>query len=147
FSEINEDFKAYKVGVHQHSPEINQELSKLSGKEINVTFVPHLLPLNRGILATIYVRKTQSAKRKAQNLVNLYKKFYKKEPFLRIRDEGDFPRIKDVLRTNFCDIAIQDSSDKIIIVAAIDNLLKGAAGQAVQNMNIMYKFPEYTALL
>ncbi|MCX5703387.1 MAG: N-acetyl-gamma-glutamyl-phosphate reductase, partial [Candidatus Omnitrophica bacterium] len=138
FSEINEDFKAYKVGVHQHSPEINQELSKLSGKEINVTFVPHLLPLNRGILATIYVRKAQSAKRKApalpagrQNLVNLYKKFYKKEPFVRIRDEGDFPRIKDVLRTNFCDIAIQDSSDKIIIVAAIDNLLKGAAGQAV----------------
>jgi N-acetyl-gamma-glutamyl-phosphate reductase len=156
FSEVDEDFKAYKVNAHQHSPEINQELSKLAGKKISVTFVPHLLPLDRGILATIYVRKIIPPKRdpakcgkneKIKNLINLYKKFYKKEPFVRIRDEGDFPRIKDVARTNFCDIGIKDSSESIIIVAAIDNLLKGAAGQAVQNMNIMYKFPEYTALL
>jgi len=148
FSEINEDFKAYKVDVHQHSPEINQELSKLAGQNLSVTFVPHLLPLNRGILATIYVKKAQSAKAgKAQNLISLYKKFYKKEPFARIKDEGDFPTIKDVVRTNFCDIGIKESVDSIIIIATIDNLLKGAAGQAVQNMNIMYKFPECTALL
>lgn len=147
FSELNEDFKAYKVNMHQHSPEINQELSKLAGKKISVTFVPHLLPLSRGILATIYVKKIQNKKSKIQNLTNLYKKFYKKEPFVRIRDEGDFPRLKDVLRTNFCDIGIKDGPDSIIIIAAIDNLLKGASGQAVQNMNIMYKFPEYTALL
>jgi len=143
FSEINEDFKAYKVNAHQHSPEINQQLSKLAGKKISVTFVPHLLPLNRGILATIYVKKAQ----KSQNLTALYKKFYKKEPFVRIRDEEDFPRIKDVVGTNFCDIGIKESADSVIIIAAIDNLLKGAAGQAVENMNIMYKFPEYTALL
>lgn len=147
FPEINEDFKAYKVNCHQHAPEINQELSKLGGEKINVTFVPHLLPLNRGILETIYVKKTKKAKGKTQNVSALYKKFYKKEPFVRIRDEGDFPRIKDVARTNFCDIGIQDSEDSIIIVAAIDNLLKGASGQAVQNMNIMCNFPEYTALL
>ncbi|MCK9603667.1 MAG: N-acetyl-gamma-glutamyl-phosphate reductase [Candidatus Omnitrophica bacterium] len=148
FSEINEDFKAYKVDTHQHSPEINQELSKLAGKKINVTFVPHLLPLNRGILATAYLKKAQNAKiKKAEGILSLYKKFYKKEPFVRIRDEGVFPRIKDVAGTNFCDIGIKDSGDNIIVISAIDNLLKGASGQAVQNMNIMYKFPEYTALL
>ena len=147
FSEINEDFKAYRVNAHQHAPEINQELSKLSGKKISVTFVPHLLPLSRGILATIYVKKAKGAKPKTQGLIKLYKRFYKKEPFVRIKDEGDFPRIRDVLRTNFCDIAIKESAENVIIIAAIDNLLKGASGQAVQNMNIMYKFPEYTALL
>jgi N-acetyl-gamma-glutamyl-phosphate reductase len=147
FSEVNEDFKAYKVDIHQHSPEINQELSKLAGKKIKVTFVPHLLPLSRGILATVYVKKAQGARHKTQGLINLYKKFYKKEPFLRIRDEGDFPRVRDVVGTNFCDIGIKDNAEGVIVIAVIDNLLKGASGQAVQNMNIMYKFPEYTALL
>ncbi len=147
FSEINEDFKAYKVDSHQHAPEMNQELSKLAGKKISVTFVPHLLPLNRGILETIYVKKVQSPKPKAQSILNLYKKFYKKEPFVRVREDGDFPRIRDVVYTNFCDIGVKDSGDMIIIIAAIDNLLKGAAGQAVQNMNIMYKLPEKTGLL
>ncbi|OGX46586.1 MAG: N-acetyl-gamma-glutamyl-phosphate reductase [Omnitrophica WOR_2 bacterium RIFCSPLOWO2_12_FULL_51_8] len=163
FSEINEDFRAYKVNFHQHAPEIDQELSKLAGKKIKVTFVPHLLPLSRGILETIYVKRAQSApfggvprqargsargkQRKAQNLIKLYKRFYQKEPFVRIREEGDFPRIKDVAGTNFCDIGIKDCGDSVIIIAAIDNLLKGAAGQAVQNMNIMCGFPEETALL
>ena len=147
FSEINEDFKAYKINVHQHSPEINQELSRLAGEKIHVTFVPHLLPLSRGILSTIYVKKTQNAKRKAQKLITLYKNFYKKEPFVRIKKEGEFPRIKDVALTNFCDIGIKEDADSVIVISAIDNLLKGASGQAVQNMNIMYKFPETTALL
>jgi N-acetyl-gamma-glutamyl-phosphate reductase len=147
FSEINEDFKAYKVNIHQHAPEINQELSRLAGKKINISFVPHLLPLSRGILATIYVRRSKKVKGKSQKLIDIYKKFYKKEPFIRIRDDGDFPRLKDVVNTNFCDIGIKDNLDTVIIIAAIDNLIKGAAGEAVQNMNIMYKFPEYTALL
>jgi N-acetyl-gamma-glutamyl-phosphate reductase len=169
FSEIDEDFKAYKVNTHQHIPEINQELSKLAGKKINVTFVPHLAPLNRGILETMYLKKslpTKSGSRfigkklkvsrqsqdpdlsgKSQNLISLYKKFYKKEPFVRILDEGKFPQMKDVIHTNFCDIGIKDNGKIIIIIATIDNLLKGASGQAVQNMNIMYKFPEYTALI
>ncbi len=147
FSEINEDFKAYKVNEHQHTPEINQLLSKLAGRKLKVTFVPHLLPLSRGILETIYIKKAQSVKRKAQSLIELYKRFYKGEPFIRIREEGDFPRLKDVAGTNFCDIGMKDYGDIIIIIAAIDNLLKGASGQAVQNMNIMYKFPETMGLL
>ena len=152
FSEINEDFKAYKVNMHQHMPEINQELSKLAGKKIKVTFVPHLLPLNRGILETIYVKKKAKREKslpagRQENLISLYKKFYKHEPFVRIKEDGEFPRLKDVVGTNFCDIGIKDEGGNIIIIAAIDNLLKGASGQAVQNMNIMYKFPEYTALL
>ena len=117
FPEICEDFKAYKVDSHQHAPEINQELSKWAGKKVNVTFVPHLLPLNRGILATIYVKKTRN-----QRVIELYKKFYKKEPFVRIREEGDLPRLKDVIRTNFCDIGIKESASNVIIVAAIDLL-------------------------
>jgi N-acetyl-gamma-glutamyl-phosphate reductase len=147
FSEINADFKAYKVNSHQHMPEINQELSKLAGKKISVTFVPHLLPLKRGILTTIYIKKSQKSKGQTQNLLSLYKKFYKKEPFIRIMNEGDFPCLKDVVGTNFCDIAIKEGKDSVIIIATIDNLLKGASGQAVQNMNIMYGYPEYTALL
>jgi len=144
FAEINEDFKAYKVNVHQHAPEIDQELSKLAGKKIRITFVPHLLPLNRGILVTVYVNKCK--KESKASTIELYKKFYNKEPFVRIREEGFSPRLKDVVMTNFCDIAIKDESDKLIIIAVIDNLLKGAAGQAVQNMNIMHGFLESTAL-
>jgi N-acetyl-gamma-glutamyl-phosphate reductase len=140
-----EDFKAYKVGVHQHTPEINQELSKLSGRRINVVFVPHLLPIKRGILETIYLKK--SNKGKGKNLIELYKKFYKKEPFIRIKAEGCMPRIKDVAGTNFCDIGIKEDGDKIIVIGVIDNLLKGASGQAVENMNIMYGFPETAGLL
>lgn len=147
FSEINEDFKAYKVGVHQHEPEINQVLSRFAVKKVNTTFVPHLLPINRGILETIYIKKQQATGRNPQDLSSLYKKFYKKEPFVRIKEEGVFPRIKDVAGTNFCDIGIKDFGDKIIIIVAIDNLLKGASGIAVQNMNIMLKLPETLGLL
>ncbi|PIP19292.1 MAG: N-acetyl-gamma-glutamyl-phosphate reductase [Candidatus Omnitrophica bacterium CG08_land_8_20_14_0_20_41_16] len=147
FSEVNEDFRAYKVGVHQHTPEINQELSKLGGKKINVVFVPHLLPLNRGILETIYVKKDKKGRGRGKDLIELYKKFYKKEPFVRIRAEGQLPKIKDVVGTNFCDIGIKEDGDNVIVISAIDNLLKGASGQAVQNMNIMYGFREYTGLL
>lgn len=143
--EAQEDFKAYKVGVHQHIPEINQELSKLSGRGVNVIFVPHLLPINRGILETIYLKKSHKAKGK--NLIKLYKHFYKKEPFVRIKAEGSMPRIKDVVGTNFCDIGIKEESDSVIVIAVIDNLIKGASGQAVQNMNIICGFPETLGLL
>ncbi|MEI6832038.1 MAG: N-acetyl-gamma-glutamyl-phosphate reductase [Candidatus Omnitrophota bacterium] len=147
FSEIDGDFRAYKVNVHQHAPEINQVLSKVSGAKINVTFVPHLLPIERGILSTIYLKKAPKAKLNAKNLVELYKKFYKNEPFIRIKPDGIFPRIKDVAETNFCDIGVKDFGDTIIVISTIDNLLKGASSQAVQNMNIMYKLPETTGLL
>jgi len=147
FSEIQGDFRAYKVNVHQHAPEINQLLSKISGKKVEVIFVPHLLPIERGILATIYLKKNTLAKLKPKSLVELYKKFYKGEPFIRIKPEGVFPRIKDVAKTNFCDIGIKDFGQSIIVIGVIDNLLKGASSQAVQNMNIMYKLAETTGLL
>jgi N-acetyl-gamma-glutamyl-phosphate reductase len=146
FLEVNEDFRAYKVNDHQHMPEINQVLSKLAGEKIQVIFVPHLLPLQRGILETIYIKKTKKAQSKAQGLTELYKKFYKEEPFIRIKNDGEFPRIKDVAGTNFCDIGIKDEGGRVIIIAAIDNLLKGASGQAVQNMNLMCNFPEHQGL-
>ncbi len=152
FSDVNEDFRAYKINSHQHIPEINQVLSRLAVQKMKIVFVPHLLPLNRGILETIYVRRNQKSVGTRlvpvrNSITDLYKKFYKNEPFVRIKKEGEFPRIKDAVGTNFCDIGIKDEGDKVIVIAAIDNLLKGASGQAVQNMNIMYKFPETMGLL
>jgi len=147
FSEIQGDFRAYKVNVHQHAPEINQVLSKVSGKKVDVVFVPHLLPIERGILSTIYLKQAPGAKLKVNSLIGLFKKFYKNEPFIRIKPDGVFPRIKDVLKSNFCDIGVKEFGRTIIVISAIDNLLKGASSQAVQNMNIMYKFPETAGLL
>ena len=141
------NFKAYKVNVHQHMPEIDQELTRICSRGVKVVFVPHILPVEKGILETIYVKKVQSPKSKVKNLVGLYKKFYAREPFVRVLEEGRLPQIKDVVDTNYCDIGIKDNADTLIVIAAIDNLLKGASGQAVQNMNIMCKFPEDTALL
>ncbi len=147
FSEIDGDFRAYKVGVHQHTPEINQVLSTLAGRSINITFVPHLLPIERGILSTIYLKKNPQAKFKSMNLEALFKKFYTREPFIRIKPQGAFPRIKDVVKTNFCDIGVGDFGQTIIVISVIDNLLKGASAQAIQNMNIMYGFSETAGLL
>jgi N-acetyl-gamma-glutamyl-phosphate reductase len=149
FCECNEDFKAYRVNAHQHAPEIDQEVSKLAGKKLSVTFVPHLLPVNRGILETIYVKKNHRGTKSqatSHKIHELYKKFYKTEPFVRIKDEGQFPRLRDVVGTNYCDIGIHEEAGQVIIIAAIDNLLKGASGQAVQNMNIMFGFAEQTGL-
>jgi len=145
--EILNNFKAYKLNIHQHMPEIEQEFSYLYGKKIKVIFVPHILPIEKGILETIYVRKSRpAAQTPSRPALDLYKKFYAKEAFVRILAEGKFPQLKDVVGTNYCDIGIKEEADTVIIIAAIDNLLKGASGQAVQNMNIMYGFPEETAL-
>ena len=147
FCELNEDVYAYKINCHQHMPEINQELSKLAASSIEITFVPHLVSINRGILETIYV-KQESPPKDMRKLFQLYKKFYNKEPFIRIKDDGECVRLKDVVGTNFCDIALKSfpENNLTIIITAIDNLTKGAAGQAVQNMNIMYGFPEQLGL-
>jgi N-acetyl-gamma-glutamyl-phosphate reductase len=147
FSEVDEDFRAYKVNAHQHIPEIEQELSKLSGAKVPVTFVPHLLPVKRGILETIYVRLNKTSVRGPRDLVSLYQKFYKHEPFVRIRPYAEFPALKDVTGTNFCDIGVKMNGSSAIIISAIDNLRKGASGQAVQNMNIRYQLPETLGLL
>ncbi|MEA3560642.1 MAG: N-acetyl-gamma-glutamyl-phosphate reductase [Candidatus Omnitrophota bacterium] len=147
FSEVAENFKAYKINQHQHSPEINQELTRLAGYPIKITFVPHLAPVNRGILNTIYFKKAKKITLK--NILSIFRDFYKDEPFVRIKTAGQFPQLKEVIETNFCDIGIwsEEISERIIIVSAIDNLTKGAAGQAVQNMNIMFNFQETAGLL
>ncbi|MFH1847587.1 MAG: N-acetyl-gamma-glutamyl-phosphate reductase [Candidatus Omnitrophota bacterium] len=146
YSEINESIKAYKVNEHQHSPEIDLILSGAMKKEARIMFVPHLVPMNRGILSTIYVKLNEAISSEAA--VDMYKAFYKDEPFVEILDKGCLPQIKDVRGTNFCHIGIKaDESRKMcIIVSAIDNLIKGAAGQAVQNMNIMCGFAEEEGL-
>lgn len=146
FSEVNGSVKAYKLFEHQHAPEIDQALSKVIGKNVKVIFVPHLIPINRGILSTIYVKL--SKKMDTESLLKLYKKFYAGESFVKVYDAGRLPEIKNVVNTNFCDIGLRVNEEKnlAVIVTAIDNLQKGAAGQAVQNMNIMSGFPETTGL-
>lgn len=142
FSEVNESFKAYKLFEHQHVPEIDQELSRFSKKPVSVIFVPHLLPINRGILSTIYVKLAK--KTTTLDLIEVYKKFYKNEPFVKVYEKGLLPELKHVANTNFCDVGLRVHEGKslAVIVVAIDNLVKGAAGQAVQNMNLMAGFDE-----
>jgi len=146
FCEVNEGFKAYKICAHRHIPEIDQELGLLAGTDITVSFVPHLIPANRGILSTIYATLQKDVS--ASDLVDLYKKFYKDEIFVRIYDEGTYPNISSVRGSNYCDIglALDGRTGRVVIIAAIDNLIKGAAGQAVQNMNLMCGFPEEMGL-
>ena len=147
FCEVDENFGAYKVNRHQHTPEIEQTLSDVALEKIEVTFVPHLLPLNRGILSTIYVKRKAGVKK--DKLVKAFEAFQNREPFVRFLGLDQFPTLRQVQFTNFCDIgiSINDHSDQVIVITAIDNLLKGASGQAVQNMNIRFGFPEEAGLV
>ena len=142
---MNENLKAYKVNEHQHKPEINQILSQVAGKTVDIVFTPHLIPMNRGILSTIYMRLAKELDTKAT--IDMYKSFYKGKPFVRISDEGKLPQVRDVVGTNYCDIGLKVTGKMLIAISCIDNLTKGAAGQAVQNMNIMCGFNETEGLL
>lgn len=136
FCEVNEGFKAYGVGNHRHTPEIEQTLSELAGRPVVLNFTPHLLPVNRGILSTCYATCTVG---QTSELVALFQDFYKNEPFVRIHPQGQFPDVSYVRGSNFCNIGLYADSrtGRVIVVSVIDNLVKGAAGQAVQNMNLM----------
>lgn len=144
FCEINESFRAYGITTHRHTPEIEQILSEISGNSIKINFTPHLIPLNRGILTTAYARLKRDISE--DEVVNLYRDAYRNEPFVRISDIP--PDTKFVKGTNFCDIkpVINKRTKTLIVLSAIDNLVKGAAGQAVQNMNIMLGIEETKAL-
>ena len=146
FCEVNEGFRAYSVASHRHTPEIEQELSAIAHKDLKVNFTPHLAPYNRGILTTIYAKLKKKADTKT--VLDAYKKVFAKEPFIRALAEGKFPNVKNVRGTNLCDIglAVNKRTNTLIIVTAIDNLMKGASGQAVHNMNIMMGFKETTGL-
>src|SRR5699024_3204092 len=125
FSEINENLKAYKLGKHQHIPEIEQFVSLEGQKEIQITFTPHLVPMTRGIMCTIYFQLTKN--KTTDELIQLYKQAYEGKPFVRIRKEGVFPTTKEVLGSNYCDIGmiVDERTNRVTIVSVIDNLVKG----------------------
>ena len=146
FCEANEGVKAYKIIEHRHLPEIEQELSQIAKKEIKVTFVPHLIPMDRGILSTLYVHLIK--KLKTEELLSAFQDYYQGEPFIRIYPKGKLPNTKDVRGSNYCDIGVRvnEVDGRVVIVTAIDNLVKGASGEALQNMNIMLGYPETMGL-
>ncbi len=147
FSEANESVKAYKVAAHRHTPEIEQALSTFAGGEIAVRFTPHLIPMNRGILATCYARP--KGRTHIEELFGLYREYYGDEPFIRLLEPGEYPETRWVRGSNFLDIGLHydERTDTIVVLSAIDNLVKGAAGQAVQNMNIRFGLDETEGLL
>jgi N-acetyl-gamma-glutamyl-phosphate reductase len=145
FSEVSEGFHAYGVGHHRHMAELDQEFSKAAGRQVVVTFTPHLVPMNRGILSTIYVR---DAKASPQDLHAILSKAYAKEPFVHVLPFGATPQTRHVRGSNmtFIGVAADRILGRAIICSALDNLTKGASGQAVQNMNVMLGLPEATGL-
>ncbi|MGN8645992.1 N-acetyl-gamma-glutamyl-phosphate reductase [Gracilibacillus sp. HCP3S3_G5_1] len=146
FSEMNENLKAYKIGVHKHIPEIEQMLTERASEDIQVIFTPHIVPMTRGIMSTMYVDMKDNYSTK--QLIDIYQTYYQDHPFVRIRKEGVFPSTKEVYGSNYCDIGLyaDERTGKLIIVSVIDNLVKGASGQAIQNMNVMYGWEERAGL-
>ncbi len=147
YCEVNEGFKAYGAGgTHRHIPEIEQELSLMAGREVRITFTPHLVPMDRGILSTLYANPVKPLA--ADEIVDIYRQFYKGEPFIRVLADGALPSTAYVRGSNFCDIAplVDRRTGRAVIISAIDNLVKGASGQAVQNMNILCGLPETVGL-
>ena len=147
FCEVTESFRAYKVASHRHNPEMDEILSLEAERPVTITFVPHLVPMSRGMLATIYAKLTQ--KLSNDDIRKCFEEYYADRRFIRLREDGQFPNTLQVRGTNYCDIGfrIDLSNQRIILMAAIDNLVKGAAGQAVQNMNIMMGLDETTGLI
>ncbi len=144
FCEVNENFRAYSVANHRHIPEMEEVLSEISQKDIKLTFTPHLLPLQRGILSTVYANLNKKVSK--NEVMEIYKNFYKGDVFIRIKDS--VPSLSNVRGSNFCDIGfeIDENNNRIVIVSVIDNMIKGASGQAVQNMNVMFNLKETEGL-
>jgi len=146
FVEVNESVKAYKVGQHQHIPEIHHALQAILGRPVSVTFVPHLAPVTRGIYTSIYATLTKGTA--AEDILHAYRRAYEKAPFIRVSPSA-IPELKNVVHTNFLDIGFRLDvvQNRLMLFSAIDNLLKGAAGQALQNMNLMFGLKETEGLL
>jgi N-acetyl-gamma-glutamyl-phosphate reductase len=144
FVEVNENFRAYGLFTHRHTPEVSEHLG-LADRDF--VFTTHLLPIERGILSTLYV--WLDGARKAEEIEGLYRKFYAGKPMVRISPAGKLPELQDVARTNFCDVgfALDGTGERLVVVSCLDNLGKGAAGQAVQNLNGMQGYPETAGLL
>ncbi|ANE46730.1 N-acetyl-gamma-glutamyl-phosphate reductase [Paenibacillus swuensis] len=146
YSEINENFLAYKVNKHQHTPEIESVLSRVAGHEVTTTFTTHLVPMTRGILCTMYA--SMNGERTDEDFIDLYKQFYEGRRFVRIIAKGKWPATKEVWGSNYCNIGFSADArtGRVTIVSVIDNLVKGAAGQAIQNMNLMMGWDEALGL-
>lgn len=146
FSEANENFRVYKVNEHQHTPEIEKQLSRWNNDISPITFTTHLLPITRGIMITAYVQLSEDLN--TSQLLELYQETYRENQFIRIRPENTFPSVKEVAGSNYCDIGlhVDPRTGRLTIISVIDNLMKGAAGQAVQNANIICGFEETTGL-
>lgn len=147
YSECNESVRPYNIACHRHIPEIEQELNMIAGDDdVRMSFTPHLIPMTRGILSTIYCNLKK--KKKKNELIELYTEFYREAAFIRIANEDNHVETKNTIGSNYCDIGVEVDvrNNRIILTSAIDNLVKGASGQAVQNMNIMCGFCEHTAL-
>ena len=146
YCEVNENIKAYGVASHRHTPEIEEQLGYAAKEDVRISFTPHLVPMNRGILATEYATLTKQAT--YEEIKAVYDKYYKEEKFIRVLEEGVCPETKWVEGSNYVDInfKIDPRTNRIIMMGAIDNLVKGAAGQAVQNMNLMFGLPESEGL-
>jgi N-acetyl-gamma-glutamyl-phosphate reductase len=146
YVEINENVKAYKLGAHQHTPEIEQTLSDIHKDKVTVTFSTHLVPMTRGIMCTMYAALTEP--KQTSEIIEHYKAFYKDQPFVRIRPEGTWPSTKEVSGSNYCDIGFMADprTNRLTIVSVIDNVVKGASGQAIQNLNIMNGWDQQTGL-
>ncbi|MGN1346574.1 MAG: N-acetyl-gamma-glutamyl-phosphate reductase [Eubacteriales bacterium] len=142
YPEANESLSAYKVGAHRHTPEIEQSLARAAVHPVRVVFVPHLLPVNRGIEETIYARLKDGVT--VEEVRESYKKFYENEPFVRIEAAGASAQIRNVTRSNYCDISVHGDprTGTLILCSCIDNMVKGAAGQAIQNMNLFFGLDE-----
>ena len=148
YPELNEGFSAYKVAAHRHTPEMEQSLSHVAGgTPVKLTFVPHLLPVNRGILATCYAKLQKEAS--LQEIRQVYEEQYGDEPFIRLLPEGRVADIKNVRYSNYCDISLHmdPRTNTFIAISAIDNMVKGAAGQAIQNMNLAFGLDETCGLM
>ena len=146
FPDCADAFSAYKVASHRHTPEIEQTLSKLAGEDASITFVPHLLPVNRGILSTIYARLNDGVTEEA--LRSAYEEAYKDEQFVRVMPKGQAVNIRHVQCSNYCDIQlyVDTHTQTLVVTSVIDNMVKGAAGQAIQNMNLLCGLPEAAGL-
>lgn len=146
FAEMNENAKAYQLGVHKHIPELEQELSEKSNDSIKLNFTPHIVPMTRGIMMTSYTDLV--SEQSADDILDIYRSYYHNQPFIRIRTNDQIPSTKEVYGSNYCDIGfhIDRRTNKLIVVSVIDNLVKGASGQAIQNLNIMAGLDQKTGL-
>ena len=146
FTDLNEGFHPYKVACHRHTPEIEQTLSHLANKPVKITFVPHLLPVNRGILSTVYAPLKEGVTE--EQVRQAYEEFYNDEYFVRLLPKGQVADIHNIKYSNFGDVSLHmdNRTGTLVAVSAIDNMVKGAAGQAIQNMNIVCGLDEKTGL-